>query len=209
MDTSDLPDIGTADSVETLCQLCEQPSRDKPLCYSCYTLVKDGTISPCDECGDWKNDAKPLCRRCWGKQRKAKRTGKKVASTLPGDRRDRFGSPKHRTKSGLKVRSLPEMLIADYLYDMNVRFRYEPTLILKEFDLNPDFYIEDAKVYLEYSGMSTARYLATLKRKEAIYREHKITVVFLKKEHLSDLETNLRRKLVPYLDSLRGQETAP
>ncbi len=52
--------------------------------------------------------------------------------------------------SGDKVRSKSEQSIADWLFRHNVKFVYEPLLNVKDFTFKPDFYIEDANLYLEH-----------------------------------------------------------
>jgi DNA helicase-4 len=54
------------------------------------------------------------------------------------------------TLNGTKVRSKSEQFIADWLYRHSVRFEYEPSLNVKDFSFNPDFYIPDANLYIEH-----------------------------------------------------------
>lgn len=54
------------------------------------------------------------------------------------------------TLDGTKVRSKSEQYIADWLYRHSIRFVYEPLLNVKDFYFRPDFYIQDANLYLEH-----------------------------------------------------------
>ncbi len=54
------------------------------------------------------------------------------------------------TLDGTKVRSKSEQFIADWLYRHKIKYEYEPTLRVKDFTFHPDFYINDANLYLEH-----------------------------------------------------------
>ena len=56
----------------------------------------------------------------------------------------------YTTLRGEKVRSKSEQYIADWLFRHSINYVYEPTINIKDFDFNPDFYIADANVYLEH-----------------------------------------------------------
>ncbi len=57
---------------------------------------------------------------------------------------------KYTTLRGEKVRSKSEQYIADWLYRHSIGYQYEPQINVKDFDFKPDFYIEDANIYLEH-----------------------------------------------------------
>ena len=64
----------------------------------------------------------------------------------------------YRTLNGELVRGYQELLIANWLFLNNVEYSYEPQFIKKRrletgIDYRPDFYIEDAKLYLEHFGV--------------------------------------------------------
>lgn len=56
----------------------------------------------------------------------------------------------YSTLRGEKVRSKSEQYIADWLYRHSIGYQYEPQINIKDFDFKPDFYIEDANIYLEH-----------------------------------------------------------
>ncbi len=56
----------------------------------------------------------------------------------------------YTTLRGEKVRSKSEQYIADWLYKHSIGYQYEPQINIKDFDFKPDFYIEDANIYLEH-----------------------------------------------------------
>jgi DNA helicase IV len=56
----------------------------------------------------------------------------------------------YTTLNGTKVRSKSEQFIADWFYRHSIKFEYEPTLKVKAFPFNPDFYIPDANLFIEH-----------------------------------------------------------
>ena len=58
----------------------------------------------------------------------------------------------YTTLRGEKVRSKSEQYIADWLFRHNIGYQYEPQINIKDFGFKPDFYIEDANIYLEHSS---------------------------------------------------------
>ncbi|MEK6893039.1 MAG: UvrD-helicase domain-containing protein [Nanoarchaeota archaeon] len=56
----------------------------------------------------------------------------------------------YTTLGGEQVRSKSERYIADWLYIHNIKYLYEPQLILQDFPFKPDFYIPQADAYLEH-----------------------------------------------------------
>lgn len=60
------------------------------------------------------------------------------------------------TLNGTKVRSKSEQFIADWLYRHSIRFEYEPSLNVKDFPFNPDFFIPDANLYIEHVSDKSA-----------------------------------------------------
>ena len=56
----------------------------------------------------------------------------------------------YTTLRGEKVRSKSEQFIADWLFRHSIGYQYETQINIKDFDFKPDFYIEDANLYLEH-----------------------------------------------------------
>jgi len=46
------------------CEICTLPSKGKPLCLDCWKKGQDGVATPCERCGQWKDDTKTLCVTC-------------------------------------------------------------------------------------------------------------------------------------------------
>ena len=56
----------------------------------------------------------------------------------------------YTTLRGEKVRSKSEQYIADWFFRHSINYQYEPVINIKDFDFKPDFYVEDANLYLEH-----------------------------------------------------------
>jgi Superfamily I DNA and RNA helicases len=57
---------------------------------------------------------------------------------------------KYTTLKGDKVRSKSERDIADWLYRHNISYKYEKVVAVKSFATKPDFFIEQANIYIEH-----------------------------------------------------------
>jgi DNA helicase IV len=58
----------------------------------------------------------------------------------------------YTTLRGEKVRSKSEQYIADWFFRHSINYQYEPQINIKDFDFKPDFYVEDANLYLEHTS---------------------------------------------------------
>ena len=103
------------------------------------------------------------------------------------------------TLNGEEVKSKGEKRIADYFKSKNIKYVYEPGL--REFYADPDFYLPDYDVYVEYWGLLNARdawvaqkYEKSMKRKMAIYYTHNIKFISIYPGNLKHLEHTFPRK---------------
>lgn len=72
------------------------------------------------------------------------------------------------TLRGESVRSKSERYIADWLYRHNLDYEYEPPLQISNYQMNPDFYIPEANLYLEHvSNISSPMALKEIDFQEA------------------------------------------
>ena len=109
------------------------------------------------------------------------------------------------TRSGVKVRSQAEERIANYFDSIGLRFEYEKELLaglfLKEAISQPDFYLPDHDVYVEYWGMldikddlDREKYSRSMNYKLARYRELGIKLISLYPDDLKNLDRDFRQK---------------
>lgn len=110
------------------------------------------------------------------------------------------------TLRGEMVKSIGEKRIADYFERNNICYIYEKeartnALIFSSKISNPDFYLPDYDVYVEYWGLVDAddnytrnRYVRNMKRKMAIYHQNGIKFISIYPRNLQNLDWIFRKK---------------
>jgi hypothetical protein len=110
------------------------------------------------------------------------------------------------TLRGENVKSIGEKRIADYFERNNIRYVYEKeargrSLFFSYKISNPDFYLPDYDVYVEYWGLLDAddywtrtNYERSMKRKMAIYHKNNIKFISIYPRNLGNLDWIFRRK---------------
>jgi ABC-type glycerol-3-phosphate transport system permease component len=110
------------------------------------------------------------------------------------------------TLRGETVKSIGERRIADYFERNNIRYVYEQeakgkSLFFSYKISNPDFYLPDYDVYVEYWGLVNAddnwtrtKYVRNMKRKMAIYYRHNIKFISIYPRNLDNLDWIFRTK---------------
>jgi hypothetical protein len=110
------------------------------------------------------------------------------------------------TLRGETVKSVGEKRIADYFERNNIRYVYEKeartkALIFSSKISNPDFYLPDYDVYVEYWGLVNADdnwtrtcYVRNMKRKMAMYHENNIKFISIYPRNLQSLDWIFRKK---------------
>ena len=99
------------------------------------------------------------------------------------------------TKSGIRVRSKIEKIIADFLFVQRIRFVYEPIVNLGGFYLMPDFHLSDFEVFIEHFGRTDKQYRNSMEAKLRRYERFKIPVVATYPSDEPDIEEILIQKL--------------
>lgn len=99
-----------------------------------------------------------------------------------------------RTTDGHYVKSNPEMIIDDILYNCRIVHCYEKKVPIKTSDkaLSADWFIPitDLRhgIYIEYWGMNTKDYLENKARKQAQYKENDIPLIEIEKDDYKDIQ---------------------
>ena len=97
-----------------------------------------------------------------------------------------------RTCDGHYVKSDPEVVIDDILYDARIVHCYEKKVPIDcdEKTLKCDWFIPvtDSRhgIYIEYWGMNTKEYLQNKERKRQAYKEHNIPLIEIEKDDYKD-----------------------
>jgi hypothetical protein len=111
------------------------------------------------------------------------------------------------TLQGETVKSGGERRIADYFKIKNINYVYEKEakgkfLLFLEYKIsNPDFYLPDYDVYVEYWGLVNAddrwtreNYIRNMKRKMAIYYRNNIKFISIYPRNLDNLDWIFKKK---------------
>lgn len=100
------------------------------------------------------------------------------------------------TDSGIKVRSKYEKRCADFLYEQNITFQYEPLILLGSKQYRPDFYLPKFNLFLEICGYGHMPYYTDrVSFKKKVYEEHNMKAIFIFYNGKGSLEELLREEL--------------
>lgn len=84
------------------------------------------------------------------------------------------------TKTGRQVRSSHERVCAEFLTERQIRFVYEPLLLLSGRQFRPDFYLPDYGFFIEICGfVHMPFYRDRMEEKKRIYAAQGLRVEFL------------------------------
>jgi hypothetical protein len=101
-----------------------------------------------------------------------------------------------RTLRGDRVYSEGEKMIADFLYKSKIKYEYENPIRLERKKFNPDFFLPDHSIYIEYFGMiGDPEYAKDAQLKKIAYYENKLDVISIIPQHLGYLETIINQRI--------------
>ncbi len=121
------------------------------------------------------------------------------------ERKKKF-EPTIATVSGVEVRSLYEKRCADFLFDNDIKFQYEPLILLDGKQYRPDFFLPDFNLFVEICGYGHMPYYnERLKLKERLYEKHNLKVLFIHYNGRGSLEKKIREALEKFV--LSGRRT--
>jgi hypothetical protein len=95
---------------------------------------------------------------------------------------------KYQTKSGIRVRSKIEKIIADFLFHEKVRFVYEPRVCLGGQAIRPDFYLPDYNLFYEHFGRADELYQRAAAAKVARYHQAAVPFMYTTADDEPDIE---------------------
>ncbi|MDA3800364.1 MAG: hypothetical protein PF692_14965 [Kiritimatiellae bacterium] len=103
-------------------------------------------------------------------------------------------------KDGTLVQSKGEKLIAQWLSDHNVKYRYDERFrIIEGYAVRPDFYLPEFDVYIEYWGMDTIDYKIGMLKKLKVYQMTSKKLISLYPADCRNLDLAIREKLSKYI----------
>jgi len=100
-------------------------------------------------------------------------------------------------KDGHRVKSHPEQIICDWLYEHRIVHAYEREIPMAK---RCDFYIpisDTDGIYIEYWGMTDKQYLKNKEYKTEIYKKHNLKLLEIEHASTSDIESLLSERLLP------------
>jgi len=110
--------------------------------------------------------------------------------------RKKLFEPVIETDSGIRVRSSYEKRCADFLYKNNIRFQYEPLMLLGGRQFRPDFYLPDHNLFIEICGYNHQPYYRDRRiHKEQIYKKNGLRAVFVNFNGNGSLEGKIEKNL--------------
>ncbi len=99
------------------------------------------------------------------------------------------------TEKGEKVRSKAEKVVADYLFENNINYKYEDTITLGgKHKIKYDFYLPDYDIYIEYWGLQDLdndtgkEYRARKAEKIELYDKYNLKLISLDENDLPKLD---------------------
>lgn len=102
---------------------------------------------------------------------------------------------KYQTRSGIRVRSKIEKIIADFLTASDFTFSYEPQLKIGRLFFRPDFYFPEYGLLYEHFGLNTPEYLQAAEAKIKSYQQAGIPFMYTTLEDETDIEDVIVEKL--------------
>lgn len=112
------------------------------------------------------------------------------------------GGKKYLTKSGIKVRSKIEKIIADIYHDLGIKFEYEKKLKFpksqnpsESFTVYCDFYLTDYGVYHEHFGLEDKDYTDLKDIKKKAFFGFKLKFFYTEPNDENDIKEAIIRKL--------------
>ena len=97
------------------------------------------------------------------------------------------------TKSGIKVKSKIEKIIADFYYEKDIKFIYEFGILIGQIPFLIDFYLPDFNIYHEHFGFNSEEYNKTKVYKQKMLEG--LNIFYTEGEDEEDIETAIMEKL--------------
>ena len=102
---------------------------------------------------------------------------------------------KYITRSGIRVRSTIEKIIADFLTASDLTFTYEPKVKIGNLFVRPDFYFPEYGLLYEHFGLDTPEYLQAAEVKIRNYQQAGIPFIYTTFNDEPDIEDVIVDKL--------------
>ena len=189
-------DCGRWHNVGEKCE-CQTPAQ-KPIKEAAEELTVKNDELTCFFCKKPSNGMH-FCKDCYHKY-KDKEMDIHVKNLINWTITDEYGNQKIPCKSGMRVRSRAEKIIADFFFDHNIKFTYETDIPYRHKEktiiLNPDFYLPDHGSFdstgkkrgliIEYNELQNPTYVRTKNFTKESYEEMGFEVIILTAEDINN-----------------------
>jgi hypothetical protein len=113
--------------------------------------------------------------------------------------RQKLFEPVIETLSGINVRSSYEKACADLFYQNNIKFQYEPLMLLEGRKFRPDFFLPDFNLFVEICGYNHQPYYRDrINYKKQIYDKNGLNAVFIDHDGGGGIDDRIRGALQPH-----------
>lgn len=160
-------------------------------------------LCTCILCGEETKIGHHFCKKCYSKYSQKEITVH-IKNCDEVTIIDEYGNKKYKNRAGVYVRSFSEKIISDELFDQNIRYAYEPSVLLidehgEQITLHPDFYLPDYKLYIEHWGYENdPKYEETKRFKEKLYSSKNLKVAGTTAKDLEDISAAIQRILFEF-----------
>lgn len=122
--------------------------------------------------------------------------GKTVPPHRPKSERKRHNPPSIGTDAGINVRSQYEKTAIGFFQKYQIRFQYEPLVLLGGKQYRPDFFLPDYNLFVEICGYNhMPHYRDRQSYKEELYRKNNVKALFIYYNGKGSLESLLKDEL--------------
>ena len=104
----------------------------------------------------------------------------------------------YKTKVGLKVNKMSELIIANFLFDNDLKFQYKPLATWSKDNFEPLFFLPKFDVYLEHFEEEDEN----MKKRVEVYRNYNKSIIFTTPKDEEDLLNVLKVKLKDYVSDI-------
>jgi hypothetical protein len=182
-------DYNRRDAEKAIATLCEarrtQIEQARIPCQRCHR-----TVTPDEYARAQRAFQRPYCDTCFNEvylRRRNYDTQIELHKTIP-------------TTDGRWVQSDGERIIADYLAEHNIVYRYDERLqIIDGYAIRPDYYLPEFDLFIEYWGMDTTDYKIGMLKKQKLYKLQGKRLLSLSYKDKPRLREALREKLSRYM----------
>jgi len=121
--------------------------------------------------------------------------------SVPSQNEEVVVKPKeYKTKVGLRVLNYPELIIANFLYDNDIKFQYKPLATWSQENFEPLFYLPKFDVYLEHFAEDNEEMQGRLQ----VYASKNKNKIYTTAADEEDLNNVLKVKLKDYVLSRKS-----